>query len=149
MTWHAGIFSLDGDSSCGWGWEVVGGEVLLHFFSISSFSLLRQLVSSSGFSAEHLALRRSRGSVTFDELIRLWLTPLLSHCLIFSLFLFHSPSLVCSLSKPRSPSFWPLLFAQDSGCWINWIVLNSGSLLQLLWSSRRLFDSGFLWSSAL
>lgn len=47
------------------------------------------------------------------------------------------------------PSFWPLLLAQDSGCWFNWIVLNSGSLLHLLWSSRGLFDSDFLWSTAL
>lgn len=35
MTRHAGIFSLDGDSACGGGWEVVGGGVLLHSFPLS------------------------------------------------------------------------------------------------------------------
>lgn len=147
MTQHAGIFSSEGDS--GWsggvggsgrrGW---GGLCFTPSLSVSSFALLPQLISSSGFSVEHLALRRSRGwgSVTFDEWIHLWLTLLLSDCLILSLSL--SVSLSCShlllLWTSVSLSFWPLLLAQDSGCWFNWIVLNSGSQLHLLWSSQRL-----------
>lgn len=123
-------------------------------FPISLFllRLLPKLISSSGFSAEHLAPRRSRGwgSVTFDEWIHLWLTPLLSDCLILTLSISspNSGSLPFSFTLSEPP-FWPLLPAQDSGCRFNWIVLNSGSLLHLLWSSRRLFDSDFLWSTAL
>lgn len=148
MTRHAGIFSLDGDSGCG----ESGRQWVEGFFT--SFTLLLQLISSSGFSVEHLALRRSRGwgSVTFDEWIHLWLTSLLSDCLIMTLYLSLSVFLsisLCSIFEPFSLLFWPLLLTQDSGCWFNWIVLNSGSLLLLLWSSLRLFDSDFLWSSTL
>lgn len=104
MTRHAGIFSLEGDRGCGGEWEEVGGGVLLHSFSpplsLSFFTLLPQLISSSGFSVEHLALRRSRGwgSVTFDEWIHLWLTPLLSDCLILTLSISFPISRLLSLS---------------------------------------------------
>lgn len=103
-----------------------------------------QLFSSSGFSVEHLALRKSRGwgSGTFDEWILLWLTPLLSGCLISILCFFPHLSFTLFLWM----SSWPLLLAQDRGCRFNWIVLNSGSALHLLWSSRSLVDS---WSPRL
>lgn len=156
MTRHAVIFSLDSYSGCSGGLDVGGGVLLPSFsLSLSSIALLPQLISSSGFSMEHLALSKSRGwgSVTFDEWIHLWLTPLLSDCLILTLSLSFSISFSIShllrLWTSSSSSFWPLLLTQDSGCWFNWIVLNSSSLLHLLWSSRRLFDLGFLWSSSL
>lgn len=80
--------------------EVGGGVLLLPSFSLSLFTLLPQLISSSGFSVEHLALRRSRGwgSLTFDEWIHLWLTPLLSDCLILTLYFFPHVSFARSLN---------------------------------------------------
>lgn len=138
------------------GGEAVGGGVPLHSFSLSLSLFLRTPPSA------HQFIRLLRGTLSPEEkpwvgvcnfwwMNTYWLTPLLSDCLILtlSLPLFLSPSLICSLSEPLSLSFWPLLLAQDSGCWFNWIVLNSGSLLHLLWSSQRLFDSDFLWSLAL
>lgn len=135
------------------GWKFGGGGSSL-LLSASSFALLPLLissVSSSGFSVEHLALRRSHGwgSVTFDEWVHLWLTPLLSDCLIMTLSLSLCFSFPPLLPLWTSLSSWPLLLAQDTGCWFNWIVLNSGSRLHLLWSSQKLFDSHFLWSSSL
>lgn len=105
MTRHAVIFSLDSYSCCSGGLDVGGGVLLPSFsLSLSSIALLPQLISSSGFSMEHLALSKSRGwgSVTFDEWIHLWLTPLLSDCLILTLSPspFLSPSLICSVSEP-------------------------------------------------
>lgn len=96
-----------------WGvlrWEIEGSgwwgcsSSLLYFPSLFLLTLLPKLISSSGFSAEHLALRRSRGwgSVTFDEWIHLWLTPLLSDCLILTLSISLPPSLVCTLSLSLS-----------------------------------------------
>lgn len=70
------MFFLEVGSGCGEKWEEMSGGVLLSvsrslslFLSLAAFTLLPQLISSSGFSVEHLALRRSRGwgSVTFDE----------------------------------------------------------------------------------
>lgn len=96
--WHGMLgYSLSEVDSCDGEWEEVGAEVLL--LLSPSLHTPPQLFSSSGFSVEHLALRRSCGwgSVTFDEWILLWLTPLLSGCLILMLYVF-PPSLVYSLS---------------------------------------------------
>lgn len=124
-----------------------GAEVLLLVVVLLLSLLPLQLLSSSDFSVEHLALRRSHGwgSVTSDEWIFLCLNPLLSGCLILILCFFPHLSFTLFLWT----SFWPLLLAQDSGCRFNWIVLNSGSALHLLWSSRSLVNSDFLWRLAL
>lgn len=144
--WHGMLgYSLSEVDSCVGEWEEVGAEVLL--LLSPSLHTPPQLFSSSGFSVEHLALRRSCGwgSVTFDEWILLWLTPLLSDCLILILYVFPHFSFTLFLWT----TLWPLLLAQDSGCRFNWIVLNSGFALHLLWSSSRLVDSDFLWRLAL
>lgn len=100
---HAGIFSSnDRVVAVGGGKKWLEGFffTLSRSLSFSSFALLPQLVSSSGFSVEHLALRRSRGwgSVTFDEWIHLWLTLLLSDCLISTLYFFLHLSFARSLN---------------------------------------------------
>lgn len=88
-------------------------SLCLSFF----FPFLSLLICSSDFSVEHLAPRRSCGwgSVTFDEWIHLWLTPLLSVCLILTCVLFLSQSLIFSFSEPSCLPFWPLLLTQDRG----------------------------------
>lgn len=100
--WHNMLrYSLsEVDSCCGGKYEEVGAEVPLLVLLLCP--LPPQLFSSSGFSVEDLALRRSRGwgSVTFDEWILFWLTPLSSGCLILILCFF--PHLSFTLSEHLS-----------------------------------------------
>lgn len=148
------MFFLEVGSGCGEKWEEMSGGVLLSVSLSLSLSCCLHTPPSA-----HQFIRLLRGTLSPEEKPWVgvcnfwWMNTSLTHSSFIWLFNLDSVSFpishLLSLWTSFFLSFWPLLLAQDSGFWFNWIVLNSGSLLHLLWSSQRLFDSDFLWSLAL